>query len=102
MSITATSAGGGGAAAATVASGIEGVAIGSGDLSRANTSTSLLALVVPFLGLGGHSLFSLTSILASSLVMFDTALDVRGGVVGGKDACLFVCCSNLPMRFATL
>lgn len=47
---------------------------------------------------GGHSRRCAASIFVASPVLFDTALRLRGGVVGWR----LTCCSNRPMRFATL
>ena len=49
---------------------------------------------------GGHSLFSFTSSLAESPVVCETTLELRGP--GDDGGCFLVCCSNRPMRFATL
>ena len=49
---------------------------------------------------GGHSLFSFVSSLAESPVLWETTLELRGP--GDEEGCFFVCCSNRPMRFATL
>ena len=49
---------------------------------------------------GGHSLFSLASSLVESPVVCETTLELRGP--GDEGGCFFVCCSNRPMRFATL
>ena len=49
---------------------------------------------------GGHSRFSFASSLCPSPVSCDTGVPVRGGIEV-RD-CLLVCCSNRPMRFATL
>lgn len=49
---------------------------------------------------GGHSLFSFTSSLAESPVVCEATLELRGP--GDEGSCFFVCCSNRPMRLATL
>lgn len=49
---------------------------------------------------GGHSLFSFVSSLAESPVVWGTTLELRGP--GDEERCFLVCCSNRPMRFATL
>jgi len=49
---------------------------------------------------GGHSLFSFISSLTESPVVWETTLELRGP--GDEERCFFVCCSNRPMRFATL
>jgi len=56
------------------------------------------------MGLGGHSLFSLTSSLAESPVRCDETLTLRGIMIGDVDEVeeRLVCCSKRPMRFATL
>lgn len=55
------------------------------------------------LGRGGHSRFSFCSIFSASpdALFCDVTLDVRGGTFGVIDW-RFVCCSNRPMRLATL
>lgn len=56
------------------------------------------------MGLGGHSLFSLTSSFAASPAIWDETLELRGtaGPGAAGAACFFPCCSKRPMRFATL
>jgi hypothetical protein len=53
-------------------------------------------------GLGGHSLFSLTSSFAASPAICDKTLEVPGTTGGAGEACRFPCCSKRPMRLATL
>jgi len=50
---------------------------------------------------GSQSLFSLTSSLAESPVMWETTLELRDAEPCDTDNC-FDCVSNLPMRLATL
>ena len=54
-------------------------------------------------GRGGHSRFSFCSIFSASpdALFCDVTLEVRGGTFGTIDW-RFVCCSNRPMRLATL
>lgn len=49
---------------------------------------------------GSHSLFSFISSFVESPVVWETTLELWGP--GDEERCFFVCCSNLPMRFATL
>lgn len=53
-------------------------------------------------GLGGHSLFSLTSSFAASPAICDETLELRGTTGAAGEACRFPCCSKRPMRLATL
>lgn len=72
----------------------------AGDASDSTCFTSSPFSGWNCLGLGGHSRFSFTSSLAASPPFPESALGVRGGA--DVTDCRFVCCSNLPMRFATL
>jgi hypothetical protein len=76
---------------------------GLGGVSSCADASGVVALVCgsgSCLGCGGHSRLSFASIFAASPDGFDSALDVREGVPCRE--CRFVCCSNRPMRFATL
>lgn len=53
-------------------------------------------------GLGGHSLFSLTSSFAASPAICDETLELRRTTGTAGEACRFPCCSKRPMRLATL
>lgn len=53
---------------------------------------------------GGHSRFSLMTSFAESPVILEMTLELLPDMTGPVPACavFLFCCSNLPMRFATL
>ena len=67
---------------------------GGGDETVFNSFSSLPVLT------GGQTRFSFTSSLSASPAMWETGVDTRGGTEVSD--CRLVCCSNRPMRFATL
>lgn len=73
---------------------------GGGDVASTLGSGSFSFSFSAAFGRGGHSRFSFTSSFAASPATFESELDVRAGAE--PIDCRFVCCSNRPMRFATL
>lgn len=79
--------------------GLVGVASCTGGPAE-EVTTAAVSFSFSAFGRGGHSRFSFTSSRGPSPARCDTGVPVRGGM-DVKD-CRFVCCSNRPMRFATL
>lgn len=73
---------------------------GAGGGEVAGSGDFAVSVSVSAFGRGGHSRFT-TSSLATSPVWCESGVPVRDGGAPVSD-CRLVCCSNRPMRFATL
>ena len=83
-------------------SGSDAGAGGSGDLIKLSSFDSNALATIGARGFGGHSRRSLSSSFAASPVCCDATLDERGGTADAAFCCFLFCCSNRPMRLATL
>ena len=75
---------------------------GSGDLIKPSSFDSNALATIGALGFGGHSRRSFSSSFAASPVCWDATLDDLGGAADAAFCCFLFCCSNRPMRLATL